>query len=563
MNGAYYTSLDNELTVDESESCNHDGKHLASAHSPFDHAQMNLLLQTCAVYTNIQSLQCDHCWTGLNGRMDTQTFEWRDNTAIDTSLITHWCQSHPLMPSNQSYPIYIDPLSNCIHPSINSSFETCGICGPQMMDTTNGLYAFSYTTIPCISAFGFLSLLYIAFWRPFEFISNTFLKNNNYKKTQFVIIPSTPIKRTAIWTLPLMTVLFVSITVLYSVLDVARSNTGIMPPSAWIDNEYPDIYMFIAVMKFFIAALYVAVTVVVYLHLLFRVHHSFNNNPVFRAELPTKCQYGGIFTLIVLSCLHFILYIMIHSQVLHLNQSNDILEIYAISSLGLVDVVIYSLLGYFYCYALYKFKSYYYKYEKANESEFNQNQVNHALQFHCEISIEFRRYTVLFVMACVVHIISTMLVIAAILIAWMHEDDQAWVYVANVIVMTLLYCKMMVSFACIYLSFKPRHAKYKKWCNICDKWMQKVCNKMVKSKAKLTTIDLKSKPSTEEGCVTETVPETVIDNPYASNEETHVANRDQITIDDYLPTGEHVTESHPNIAAMQNAEENVDAINGL
>eukprot|EP01083_Nonionella_stella_P105852 304738_1 len=528
MNGAYYTLLDNELTADEAEyACNHDGKHLASAHSS---SQINSLLQTC---------ECDHCWIGLNVRMDTQTFEWRDNsnnTAINTSLITHWCEFHSLMPSNQSYPIYIDPLSNCIHPSINSSFETCGICGPQMMDTTNGLYAFSYTTIPCISAFGFLSLLYIAFWRPFEFISNTFLKNNNYKKTQFVIIPSTPIKRTAIWTLPLMTVLFVSITVLYSVLDVARSNTGIMPPSAWIDNEYPDIYMFIAVMKFFIAALYVAVTVVVYLHLLFRVHHSFNNNPVFRAELPTKCQYGGIFTLIVLSCLHFILYIMIHSQVLHLNQSNDILEIYAISSLGLVDVVIYSLLGYFYCYALYKFKSYYYKYEKANESEFNQNQVNHALQFHCEISIEFRRYTVLFVMACVVHIISTMLVIAAILIAWMHEDDQAWVYVANVIVMTLLYCKMMVSFACIYLSFKPQHAKYKKWCNICDKWMQKACNKMVKSKSKITTID--------------------------SNEMGY-NDREQITIDDYLATGGHVTESHPNITAMQNAEENVDAINGL
>eukprot|EP01083_Nonionella_stella_P140534 431071_1 len=36
--------------------------------------------------------------------------------------------------------------------------------------------------------------------------------------------------------------------------------------------------------------------------------------------------------------------------------------------------------------------------------------------------------------------------------------------------------------------------------------------------------------------------------------------QEPITINDYLPTGEHVTESHPNIVAMQNAEENVDSI---
>jgi len=289
--------------------------------------------------------------------------------------------------------------------------------------------------------------------------------------------------------------------------------------------------------------------------------------------IPSKYKYNLMILLFIFYFILPIIYIIIDAEMNDLNGWKDKSKIGVILSWMAVNIIINILLLYLYLKALYKFNEYSIKYNYSMNTMGNSTSINYETQSQHEMMIEFRRYTVSFGMILFINIVT--IILSAIFIIIIHgkktEHDELLRYIINMICMILLCLKKFISLQCIYYSYNFNHIKYKKKCNCCDKWMKNECDKMVVRRneditlSKVTPKGITNKKDIDKMENDEGVPITAqnvrsVQNVNVKDQYNDIITR-PISIDDYLPYNEHQTESHANIAEMQNAEDNVDAVN--
>eukprot|EP01083_Nonionella_stella_P286117 973789_1 len=148
-----------------------------------------------------------------------------------------------------------------------------------MFDTTDVLYAACYIAIPALIAL----IVFIHSSCVCKKLKNGLHKNKT--AGNWVIMPTKPIKRTAMLA-SFMMIIFCFCSIIHSIVLYSAHDIT--------DHKVSDI------IQILICIIYLIYKQIIYVHLLLRLKHSFNNNPVFRTGIPSKYTYCTMIVLITI-----------------------------------------------------------------------------------------------------------------------------------------------------------------------------------------------------------------------------------------------------------------------